>query len=187
MIKAVFYVRVSTGKQELDNQINQLKEYSIKKGYEIVHIYSDIISGKENSRPAFDKMFIDARKRIFELVLFWDLSRFSRSGTLFTLQKLRELENLGVSWESFQEPYFSSIGDFKDVVLSIMSTLAKIERQKISERTKAGLYVDGKLKANVGKRGKDNKPRKWRKDKGLKRTLLKSNDNLTENTIKDDN
>jgi hypothetical protein len=29
---------------------------------------------------------------VSDLVLFWDLSRFSRSGTLYTLQKLKELE-----------------------------------------------------------------------------------------------
>lgn len=47
------------------------------------------------------------------------------------------------------------MGQFKDVVLAVISTVAKIEREKISERTKAGL----KGKLNVGKRGKDKKPR----------------------------
>jgi putative DNA-invertase from lambdoid prophage Rac len=71
------------------------------------------------------------------------------------LQKLKELENLKIDWESYQEPYFRSAGQFKDVVLSIISTIAKIEREKISERTKAGL----KRAKNVGKRGRDKKPR----------------------------
>ena len=35
--------------------------------------------------------------------------------------------------------YLSSVGAFSDVVISIMATLAKIEREKISDRTKAGL------------------------------------------------
>ena len=168
-MKTVLYLRISTDKQELKNQEVQLREYCEKKGYKVIHVYSDVISGKEKSRPQFDKMFRDAQKRLFELVLFWDISRFSRAGTLYTLQKLKQLENLGVSWESFQEPYFNSIGEFKDVVLSIMSTLAKIEREKISARTKAGLYIDGKLKEGVGKRGKDKKPRKGRSDRGFKR------------------
>ena len=169
-MKVVLYVRVSTSKQELKNQEIELRDYCKKKDYKIVHVYSDIISGKEKSRPEFDKLFHDAKKRLFELVLFWDISRFSRAGTLYTLQKLKELENLGVAWESYQEPYFSSIGDFKDVVLSIMSTLAKIEREKISQRTKAGLYdANGNLKARVGKRGRDKKPRRVRSDRGLRR------------------
>ena len=175
-MKVVLYIRVSTNKQELTNQENQLREYCKKKEYKVIHVYSEIISGKEKSRPAFDEMFHDARKRLFDMVLFWDLSRFSRAGTLYTLQRLKELENLGIDWESYQEPYFKSIGAFRDVVLSIMSTLAKMEREKISQRTKAGLYVDGKLKDNVGKRGKDKKPRRIRKDRGLKRGWKKDTD-----------
>lgn len=174
-MKAVLYIRVSTDKQELKNQQIQLEEHCKRKGYEVVHIYQEVISGKEKSRPQFDKMFHDARKRLFDLVLFWDISRFSRAGTLFTLQKLRELENLGIGWESYQEQYFSSIGDFKDVVLSIMTTLAKIEREKISARTKAGLE-NSKKKHLIGKRGKDKRPRKVRSDKGLKRGIIKKQD-----------
>lgn len=149
------YARVSTDQQELDNQLTQLRSYAAKSDYTVYREYTDIISGKENSRPSYDQMFMDAHKRLFDLVIFWDLSRFSRAGTLYTLQKLKELENLNIDWESYQEPYFKSVGQFKDVVLSIISTVAKIEREKISERTKAGL---AKAK-NVGKRGKDKRPR----------------------------
>jgi len=168
-MKVAMYVRVSTDKQEVLNQLVQLRAYCKQKGYEVFNEYVDVISGKEKSRPAYDLMFLHAHRRYFDLVLFWDLSRFSRAGTLYTLQKLKELENLGVDWESFQEPYFSSIGDFRDVVISIMSTLAKIQREKISDNTKAGL----KNAKNVGKRGKDKKPRKVRSDRGIKRGGLK--------------
>lgn len=165
-MKAAIYVRVSTDKQEVQNQLTQLREYCLRSNYHIFKEYADInVSGKDKSRPAYDQMFNDAHKRLFDLVLFWDLSRFSRAGTLYTLQKLKELENLGIDWESYQEPYFKSMGQFKDVVLSIIATVAKIEREKISERTKAGL----RNARNVGKRGKDKKPRKNRSDKGKKR------------------
>ena len=169
-MKVAIYCRVSTTKQEADNQLIQLREYCKKSNYEIFKEYIDIISGKENSRPTYDQMFKDAHKKLFDLVLFWDLSRFSRAGTLFTLQKLKELENLGIDWESYQEPYFKSVGQFKDVVLSIISTVAKIEREKISERTKAGLQRS-KKKHLIGKRGKDKKRRKARSDRGLKRGI----------------
>ena len=172
LIVCGIYVRVSTGKQESENQLLQLKAYCKKCGYIIYKVYEDIISGKETNRPAYDLMFRDAHKRLFDLVLFWDLSRFSRAGTLFTLQKLKELENLGIDWESYQEPYFKSAGQFKDVVLSITATIAKIEREKISERTKAGLERS-KKKHLIGKRGKDRKPRKIRGDRGIKRGMLK--------------
>jgi len=139
MIKVAIYSRISTEKQEAENQLLQLRKYCKESDYKIYKEYVDVISGKEEKRPSFDKLFKAANKKQFNIVIFWDISRFSRSGTLFTLQKLKELDNLGIKWHSYSDPYFSSLGDFKDVVLSIMATLAKIERKKISERTKAGL------------------------------------------------
>lgn len=150
-MKTAVYVRVSTNKQEVDNQLLQLRNYCEKSGYLIYLEYVDIISGKEKSRPAYDKMFSDARKKLFDLVLFWDLSRFSRAGTLHTLQKLEELEKLGIQWHSYQDAHLSSAGQFKDVVISIIATLAKIEREKIGERTKAGLERARKQGKKLGR------------------------------------
>jgi len=142
------YLRVSTEKQELENQRRQLLHYCEKSRWVVYQIYEDVISGKEMNRPGFDTLFKDARKKLFDLVLFWDLSRFSRAGTEFTLQKLRELRNLEIGWHSYSEPYASTAGEFKNVVIAVLSEVAKIEREKISERTKAGL---ARAKAN-GKR-----------------------------------
>jgi DNA invertase Pin-like site-specific DNA recombinase len=160
MLRAALYVRVSTDKQEGENQTRDLREYCQRQGWVVVKVYEDVISGKEDKRPAFDAMFLDAAKRQYDTLVFWDLSRFSRSGTLFTLQKLKQLENDGVSWHSYSEPYFSSVGQFRDVVLSVLATLAKMEREKISERTKAGLrraVADGKTLGRP-RRGREHSP-----------------------------
>lgn len=149
------YVRVSTKKQEYENQLMQLREFAKKKEWEIYEEYSDVISGKEDSRPGFDKLFNDARKLLFDGVLFWSLDRFSRSGTLYTLQRLKEFENLGLFYHSYQDPYISTAGEWKDVIISVMSTLAKIERERISERTKAGL---ARAKKNGTKLGRSKIP-----------------------------
>ena len=44
-----------------------------------------------------------------------------------------------MAFRSFTEPYFDSCGVFKDAVIAIMATLAKQERIKRAERTRAGL------------------------------------------------
>ena len=85
------------------------------------------------------KLLTDISNRNFNLVLFWSLDRFSREGVLETLNHLQRLSGWGVNWRSYQEAYFDSCGPFKDVVVSLMATLAKQERLRISERTKAGL------------------------------------------------
>lgn len=149
--KCAIYVRVSTEKQEAENQLIALREYAARSGWEIFKEYVDIISGKERSRPAFDQLFQDAHKLLFDVVLFWDLSRFSRSGTLFTLQKLQELQGLGIDYISYQEQYITTLGPFKDVLISIMATLAKLERERISERTKAGLERARKQGKKIGR------------------------------------
>jgi len=138
-MEVVIYVRVSTDKQELENQISQLRLYCRSKDYQIIKIYEDIISGGSNSRPGFDMLLDEARKGYFKHLIFWSLDRLSRSGTLFTLQILKEFDNKKITWESYQEQYLASIGPFKDVVLSVLATVAKIEKDRISERTKAGL------------------------------------------------
>lgn len=159
---AAVYVRVSTNKQDVENQLLQLRPYCLKAGYTISQEYIDIISGAEDNRPAFHRLFQDARQRKFDVLVFWAIDRFSRKGMYFTIQKLQELKNLGIDWDSYQEPYFRTIGAFGDAVLGIMATLAKMERERLSERTKAGIarkratgWVPGRKKGE-----KDKKPRR---------------------------
>jgi DNA invertase Pin-like site-specific DNA recombinase len=140
-MRVALYGRVSkdNGKQDTENQLHELREFCARSGWQVEHEYVDHASGKTADRPQFRRMFDDAAKRRFDLVLFWALDRFSREGTLETLQHLKRLSAWGVGWRSFQESYLDSCGAFKDVVISLMATLAKQERLRISERTKAGL------------------------------------------------
>ncbi len=138
-MKVALYLRVSTDKQETENQAVQLREFAAKQGWQIAGEYCDYESGSKSDRVEFQRMFVDASKRRFDLVLFWALDRLSREGVLQTLQHLNRLESHGVGFRSFTEPYFDSCGVFKDAVIAIIATLAKQERVKRSERTKAGL------------------------------------------------
>ena len=138
-MQIAIYARISTAKQDNDNQLVQLRDFAAKQGWPIVGEYVDQESGSKADRPAFKQLFEDASRRKFDLVLFWALDRLSREGVLETLQHLNRLESYGVCYRSFTEPYFDSCGAFKDVILAVMATLAKQERVKRSERTKAGL------------------------------------------------
>lgn len=73
------------------------------------------------------------------MVLFWSLDRFSREGVYETLQHLQRLTAYGVGYRSFTEQYLDSCGHFKDAVISILATIAKQERVRLTERTVAGL------------------------------------------------
>jgi len=52
---------------------------------------------------------------------------------------LNRLTGAGVGYRSFTEPYFDSCGIFHDAVISILATIAKQERIRLSERVQAGL------------------------------------------------
>lgn len=138
-MKIALYLRVSTDKQETENQAVQLRDFAAKQEWQIVREYCDYESGSKSDRAEFQRMFKDASQRKFDLVLFWALDRLSREGVYQTLQHLNRLESYGVGFRSFTEPYFDSCGVFKDAVIAIMATLAKQERVKRSERTRAGL------------------------------------------------
>lgn len=134
------YARVSTrDRQEVANQLRELRAYCRKQRWRIVGEYVDRDSGGRADRPQFRRLFADAHQRKFDLVLFWALDRFSREGVLRTLTYLNDLESAGVGFKSYAEQYIDSSGLFKEAILAILATLAKQERIRLSERVKAGL------------------------------------------------
>ena len=137
------YARVSTRDkgQETENQLAQLREFCQKQGWQITREYIDHETGGTSDRAQFQAMFADASKRKFDLLLFWSLDRLSREGVLETLQHLNRLTSYGVGYKSFTEQYLDSCGIFKDAVIGILAVIAKQERVRLSERTKAGLAI----------------------------------------------
>jgi DNA invertase Pin-like site-specific DNA recombinase len=133
------YSRISTSKQEAENQLAQLRVFAASQGWKIKREYVDVATGKNSDREQFKALFKAASRREFELVLFWSLDRFSREGALGTLTHLQSLTQYGVGYRSFTEQYLDSCGMFRDAVVSILAVIAKQERVRLSERTIAGL------------------------------------------------
>src|ERR1700685_4262945 len=147
------YTRISTKDkgQDVGNQLRQLREFCAKQDWTIVREYTDEASGKRSDREQFQQMFGAASRREFDSVIFWSLDRFSREGVYETLQHLQRLTSYGVGYRSFTEQYLDSCGLFRDAVISILATVAKQERVRLSERTIAGLQR-AKLQGRVGGR-----------------------------------
>ena len=163
-MRAAIYARVSTKDkgQETSNQTRILEEFcnNPASGYTHVATYLDNKTGSTADREQFKQMFEDASQRKFDVILFWSLDRFSREGALATLQHLERLNKIGIGWRSYTEQYLDSAGIFKDAIISIMATLAKQERLRISERTIAGLK---RAKAQAAAEG-----REWHSGRGFK-------------------
>jgi len=139
-MRCAIYTRVSTLDQESENQLRQLRDFVENRGWQVVNEFSDAgISGKTADRPSFRAMFTAASKRQFDVLVFWSLDRLSREGCLETLQHLQRLTNYGIAWRSFTEQYLDSTGIFREAIISVIAAIAKQERVRLSERTKAGL------------------------------------------------
>ena len=140
-LRVAIYARVSTRDrgQEVENQLTQLREFAERSGWVVIHEYIDHETGKISDREQFEEMFRGASQRRFDVLLFWALDRLTREGVLPTLKHLERLTSYGVGYRSFTEQYFDSCGIFKDAVIAIVATVAKQERIRISERTRAGL------------------------------------------------
>ena len=143
-MRIAIYARVSRDdqKQDPENQLRQLRQWCESAGHEIVHEYIDRESGRKDAqgRKQFAALFEDAHKRKFDCVLFWALDRFSREGMVPTVMHLQRLAGSGVSFHSYTEPHLSTDNELlRNILLAVMSSLAKVESQKISERTRAGM------------------------------------------------
>jgi DNA invertase Pin-like site-specific DNA recombinase len=140
-IFVAIYCRVSTRDkgQDFTNQLFALREFAAKQGWLIYHEYVDQVTGSTDERPQFQRMFQDASQRKFDVLLFWSLDRLSREGVLETLQHLQRLTSYGVAWRSFTEQYLDSTGIFREAVVGILAAIAKQERVRLAERTRAGL------------------------------------------------
>jgi DNA invertase Pin-like site-specific DNA recombinase len=133
------YCRISTDKQDNQNQLDQLRAFAASQGWYVKREYVDVATGKNGDREQFKALFKAASRREFALVLFWSLDRFSREGVLETLTHLQRLTQCGVGYRSFTEQYLDSCGMFREAVISILAVIAKQERVRLSERTIAGL------------------------------------------------
>ncbi|HCE46841.1 MAG TPA: resolvase [Lentisphaeria bacterium] len=153
IMKCVIYLRVSTLEQNPANQLSELRKYSEKMGWLIEDVVEDRTSGGKGleERTGLKKVFDMARQGKYDVLLFWSLDRFSREGSRKTLEYLTVLDSYKVRYHSFTEPYISSLGIFADCIISLLSTLAKQERIRISERTKAGLKVVAERGVKLGR------------------------------------
>jgi DNA invertase Pin-like site-specific DNA recombinase len=150
-MRIAIYSRVSTDKQDTQNQLVQLRAFAATQGWTVVKEYVDIASGKNGDRQQFKALFAAASRREIDSVLFWSLDRFSREGVFETLQYLQKLTQYGVGYRSFSEQYLDSCGMFRDAVISILAVIAKQERVRLSERTLAGLAI-ARSRGRVGGR-----------------------------------
>lgn len=140
MKRIAIYLRVSTSKQDTDNQRRELELVAERSGWEIVEAYEDAgISGAKgrDKRPGLDAMMKAVNAKEFDMVAAWSVDRLGRSLTDL-LAILQSLQDKGVDLFLHQQGLDTSTTAGK-AMFQMLGVFAEFERGMIRERVNAGL------------------------------------------------
>ena len=169
MIKVAIWVRVSTSEQDTSNQLEQLKVWAHQRDFEIVKIYNVEESAWRGAHnKALSGALEDARRGQYSVLLVWSLDRLSREGPQAMLEIVSRFAQYNVQVVSYQESWTEVAGELRELLLAIVGWIAKIESNRRSERTKAGMAraeAQGKVMGRP-KGATDKKKRKRRRSEG---------------------
>jgi len=126
------YARVSTEDQNLDRQVDQLKDLGIS----IENIYTEKMTGTKKDRPVLLNLLEYARTG--DEIVVTDLTRISRS-TKDLISLVEDLGNRGINLKSLKESWLDTGTAQGKLMFTIIAGLSQFERDLISERTKEGL------------------------------------------------
>ena len=146
MKKCVIYSRVSTQGQEVENQIKLLKQIADQKGYELVEIISDVMSGAKGrkERKGFDKLIKGSIRKEWDSILVWSVDRLGRN-LKDLVSFLDEINAVGCELYIHQSGIDTSTPAGK-MMFQMVGMFAEFERSMISERVKLGMArTDKKL------------------------------------------
>lgn len=150
-------VRVSTAKQDTDRQISELTEYSASKGYEVVEICRETISGRadESDRCGLQRAEELAVSGKVKKVLVHEVSRLARKNSI--VHKFVEtLEEHGVSLYWHAQGFETILENGKrnpcaGIMLAILAESARAEVELLRERIKSGLVEARKQGKTLGR------------------------------------
>lgn len=138
MKKASIYCRVSSPDQHVETQLYDLRKLAAQRGFEVVREYCDRgISGSKARRPGLDAMMADARRGEFSVLLVAAFDRIARSTKNF-LEIVDELNSVNIEFVSAREAIDTS-GPMGRMFLTMVGSIAELERSLIVERIKAGM------------------------------------------------
>ena len=123
------YARVSTEDQDPTMQIKALEAAGCDR------IYTDHASGKDMRRPQWKKCRMDLREG--DTLVIWKLDRLARS--VFELHKIaNEFREEGIGLRVLTENIETGTASGR-LLFTVLGAVAEMERELISERTKAAI------------------------------------------------
>jgi DNA invertase Pin-like site-specific DNA recombinase len=125
------YVRGSDERIKTENQISELQAAS-PAGL----LYKDVLSGSKK-RAQLERLIEDCKPG--DIVWIWALDRLTREGIHATLDYLKRITAKKARVRSLKESWLDSNNPCWEIMVSCMAFGAKLERDRLIERTKAGI------------------------------------------------
>jgi len=156
-VPVAILVRVSTGKQETERQVFELKEVAGNAGWQVVEVIEETISGAalESDRTGIERVMELARARRIRKVLVHEVSRIARRNSTSHLF-LEELEALGVSiyWHAQRIETLLPSGKRNpaaSIMFSLLSEMARAERETLVDRIRSGIEAARRKGVHCGR------------------------------------
>lgn len=138
------YIRVSTLDQaregySLDAQERTLRKWCTEHNADVYQLYADRgLSGKDiEHRPAMQELLQDAKEQRYDAIIFWALSRFTRSvSDLYDILSLLQKHNIDMI--SYTESFDTS-SPMGRAMIGIVGIFAQLERELTAERVSAAM------------------------------------------------
>jgi len=118
-------------------QLDELREFCGRRGWQIVHEYIDHVSGSKESRPELNQLTSDAKQRKFDAVVVWKLDRYARS-LKHLVNALADFEALGITFVSLRDNLDLTTPSGR-LMFQVIGAMAEFERSLIVERVRSGL------------------------------------------------
>lgn len=141
----VILVRVSTSKQETARQISELQHYAESKGYEVVEVCRETVSGRadESERHGLQRAEELARAGAIKKVLVHEISRLARKNSV-AHRFVETLEECGVSLYWHAQGIETLLPNGKrnpaaGIMLALLAEMARSEVDTLRERINSGL------------------------------------------------
>ena len=161
-MKAALYLRVSTNQQDEENQLAPLQKLAEARGWQIAGIYRENESAwRANHQPELARLLRDCAGREYDILLVFALDRLTRQGSASILNLVNTFAIYGCKVISYNESWTEAPGIAGEIMLAIAGWVAKMESERKSQNTKAGI---AKARLNGGgRRGpdKDKRKRRW--------------------------
>ncbi|MBK8091731.1 MAG: recombinase family protein [Verrucomicrobiaceae bacterium] len=138
-------VRVSTNRQETDRQVSELTAYAAKKGYEVVEVCKETVSGKsdESDREGLQRALFLAQSGAVKKVLVHEVSRLARRSSI-AHRFVEALEEAHASLYWHQQGIETLLENGKRnpaaaIMFALLAEMARSERETLIDRINSGL------------------------------------------------